>query len=467
MTPFGFGATGRGYGNVTLSKIDTFAKNLRYYFASQFYQILARGYVEYGLVRTIVDVPVEDGFRGGVTLKTDQLSQDEIKKLSRRMKKRRDLSVAMRGLKWARLLGGGAVICKVSDQDPEEPLDLDAIGPNSKVEFWAANRWELTPNVVAPDQVFKENMEDPEFDFWTYYGQKIHKSRVHKCMGLDVPSILKWQLMGWGASVLEPFIRPFNQYLKTSDLTFEVLDEFKLDVFFIDGFKEAMASDEATQLMMKRVQYANGRKNFQEATILSEKDKFEQRQLAFTGLQEVSTTNNIQIATVIRMPLTKVFGISAAGFSTGQEDLENYNMMIEGTIREPAEDLLSWMVDIRSQEMFETHPDDMESEFKSLRVLGGVEEQNVKTGKAAVLDSARNRGDISAKEYREAVNASKLMDINLDTSDAVMSALEDENEAKAFAEQPMGGEGGEGGGTGKSSGATAPKPKEKGEGSAA
>ena len=463
-TPFGLGVTGPGFGRTTLSSIDTFAKNLRYYFASKFYQILARGYVEYGLVRTIVDVPVEDGFRGGVTLKTDQIDQEEIKKLTRFMKKKRDLSVAMRALKWARLFGGGAVIVKIDDQDPEEPLDLDSIGPDSEVEFWAVNMWELTPQTVAQDPLDILNKENPEFDYLMYYGHKVHKSRVRKAIGLDVPSILKGQLMGWGASVLEPFIRPFNQYLKSADLTFEVLDEFKLDVFFIDGFKEAMASDEATQLMMKRVHFANGRKNFQNATVLSEKDKFEQRQLQFTGLADVMTANNIQIASVIRMPLTKVFGISAAGFSTGQEDLENYNMMVEGTVREPAEDLIGWMVDIRSQQLYSTHPDDMEAEFKSLRTLGGVEEQSVKTGKAGILDQARQRGDITVKEYRESANAGKLFDISLDNSDAAMSKVEDEAAATAFAdgggEEGAGGEGGEA--KGKASGPTAPKPKEKG-----
>lgn len=462
QSPFGIG--GPFLGNVALSSVDTFARNLRYYFVSKFYQIIARAYVEYGLVKTIVDVPVDDGFRGGVTIRTDEFDEDDIKKLSRFIKKRRDLAVAQRAVKWARLFGGGAVICKVKDQDPEDPLDLDAIGPDSQVEFWAVNMWELTPNTVAIDPIQQEQKDDPLMDYFMYYGLKIHKSRVHKVMGLDVPSILKWQLMGWGASVLEPFIRPFNQYLKTSDLTFEVLDEFKLDVFFIDGFKEAMASDESLQLMMRRVHYANGRKNFQNATILSEKDKFEQRQLSFTGLEEVMTANNIQIASVIRMPLTKVFGISAAGFSTGQEDLENYNMMVEGTIREPAEDVISWMIDIRAQEMYRTRPDDLEVEFKSLRVLGGVEEQAVKTGKASVIDQFRNKGDMTAKEAREAANASKLFDVSLDISDSAMNQLEEENQAMAELEAPAEDAGGEGGAEakGKSSAPSAPKPKEKG-----
>lgn len=464
QNPFAFS----GYpGNTALSSINTFGKNLRYYFASKFYQLISWGYVEYGLVRTIVDVPVEDGFRGGITFKTDQFDEKDLKKLLRVVKRRRDLSVAMRAIKWARLFGGGAVIAFVADQDPEEPLDLDTIGPNSKVEFRAVNMWELMSSSLAygpggPDgKLPEQDPQESEFDFYMYYGERIHKSRVHRVMGLDVPSILKWQLLGWGASILEPFIRPFNQYLKASDLTFEVLDEFKLDVFFIDGFKEAMASDEAMALMMQRVHYANGRKNFQNATVLSEKDKFEQRQLSFAGLAETSQMNLVQIAAVARMPLTKIFGISAAGFSTGQEDLENYNMLVESTVREPGEDVVAWMIDIRCHEMFGNHPDDSEIEFKTLRALGGVDEQTVKTGKATILDNARNRGDISAKEYREAANAGKLVDISLDTSEAIMAEIEDKQQATEFAqtgEEEIAGAKGAGKGNSK----TAPKPKEEG-----
>ena len=461
LLPFGFPGGPGEFGNTTLSQIDTMAKNLRYYFVSKFYQILARSYVEFGLVRTIVDVPVEDGYRGGVKIKTDLLDEKELKKLIKFMKRKRDLNVAALGQKWGRLFGGGAILVFMDDQDPEEPLEIEKINENSNVEFRAVNLWELSPNGVDLNQDDPSG-QNPKYDWMMYYGEKIHKSRIKKIIGMDVPAILRWQLMGWGASVLEPFIRPFNQYLKASDLTFEVLDEFKLDVFFVDGFKAALQTPEGEALATKRIHYANGRKNFQNATILDKLDDFQQRQLSFTGLGEVQQANLIQIASVIRMPLTKIFGISAAGFSTGQEDLENYNMMVEATIREDAEDIVTWMTEIRSQEMFGVVPDDMELEFKSLRVLGGVEEQQVKTGKAGIIQAAKGAGDITDKEYREAMNAGQLMDIKLDASDKLISELEKQREIMAPEEgdETPGGEGA--GAKGKSSGKTAPKPKEKG-----
>lgn len=460
FTPFGLGANSQ-FGQVTLSQIDTMAKNLRYYFVSKFYQILSRAYVEFGLVRTIVDVPVEDGYRGGVKLKTDLLDEDDLKKLIKFMKRKRDLNVAAVSQKWGRLFGGGAVLVFMDDQDPEEPLEIEKINEKSNVEFRAVNLWELSPNGINLNQADPSGQKH-DYDWFMYYGEKIHKSRVKKVIGMDVPAILRWQLMGWGASVLEPFIRPFNQYLKASDLTFEVLDEFKLDVFFVDGFKQALQTVEGEALATKRIHYANGRKNFQNATILDKLDDFQQRQLSFTGLGEVQQANLIQVASVIRMPLTKIFGISAAGFSTGQEDLENYNMMVEATIREDAEDIVTWMTEIRAQEMYGVVPDDLELEFKSLRVLGGVEEQQVKTGKAAIIQAAKGAGDISDKEYRDAINAGQLMDIKLDSSDRMIKELEKQREAMEPEEgdEEAGGEGA--GKKGKSSGKTAPKPKQKG-----
>lgn len=443
--PFGSPQSSNFHGQAMLSNVDTFQKNLRYYFISNFRQVVSQSYVEYGLIRTIVDVPVDDGYRGGVTFKTDQLDETDLKKMVKFMRAKRDLKIASEGQKWGRLFGGGAILCLVDDQDPEEPLEIEKINKNSNVEFRAVDLWELSPNAMAT-QVGSPGAEGLGYDYFMYYGEKIHKSRLKKIMGLAVPSFDRPRLRGWGASVLETLIRSINQYLKGTDLAFEVLDEFKLDVYMIKGWLSALSTVEGEAIATRRIHYANGRKNFQNATILDSEDEFQQRQLSFAGLGEVMQGIRLQVASDLRMPLTKVFGISAAGFSTGQEDLENYNMMVEGTIREDSEDIVNWMATIRCQELFGNVPDDLEGEFKPLRVLGGVDEQSIKTAKATILDQARTRGDITLKEYREGINASKAMDIQLDTSDAMITELEEVADEKAEAAQDAleGGEEGKG-----------------------
>lgn len=460
-----FGSPGNSNfpGQAMLSNVDTFAKNLRFYFVSNFRQIVSQSYIEYGLVRTIVDVPVEDGYRGGFKFKTDQLDEDNVKKLMKVMKKKRDLKTAARAQKWGRLFGGAAILCLVDDQDPETPLEMDSINENSNVEFRAVDLWELSPNQMNVGQIDPAS-QSLNYDWFIYYGEKIHKSRVKKIMGLEVPSFDRPRLRGWGASVLETLIRSINQYLKGTDLAYEVLDEFKLDVFKISGWLQALATPESETLALKRIQYANGRKNYQHATILDKDDDFVQRQLSFAGLAETMTGVRLQVASDLRMPLTKIFGISAQGFNAGQEDLENYNMMVESTIREDGEELIIWMAEIRSHELFGTVPDDLEGEFKPLRVMSGIDEQTVKTGKATILDSARGRGDISMLEYREAVNSGALMDAKLDNSDQQLSELEasaeEKQQAELDAQAEAGPAGSEKGGKGKTAAKSAPEAKE-------
>ena len=100
----------------------------------------------------------------------------------------------------------------MTDQDPEEPLDLEAIGPDTPLEFRAVDMWELFWD--------KQNTEgyDPEiqtqdFEFYDYYAMKVHKSRVMRLKGLTAPSFIRPRLRGWGFSVVEVLVRSMNQYL--------------------------------------------------------------------------------------------------------------------------------------------------------------------------------------------------------------------------------------------------------------
>lgn len=450
ISPFGFPGYADFPGQQMVSNIDTISLNFRWYFVSNFRQHVSEAYVEYGLVRRAVDVPVDDAYRGGVTIKTDQLEEDEIKKLLIKMDRERDLNVASRTQKWGRLFGGAGTLLLVEDQDPREPLDIAAIKPGTKIEFRAVDLWELFWDMQNSDG-YDPSLQVPEMDLFNYYGEDIHKSRVWRVNAFEIPSFVRPRFRGWGASMLEAIIRPLNQYLKHTDVTFEVLDEFKLDVYKIDGFMQALSTPEGEEMMMRRVRHANARKNFQQATVLDAKDDFQQRQLTFSGLGEVMQGIRIQLAAEMGMPLTKLFGLSATGFNAGEEDLENYNMMVEGTVRDDAKYLVLKMVELRCQQLFGFVPDDLTVEFKPLRVLGAVDEQTIKTQKATILDNARARNDISIKEYREAVNAGNLLDIKLDTSDELIAELESMQTAsldEGTMDTPQGGENEEGGTSG-------------------
>src|SRR5262249_29576819 len=125
-----------------VSQLEPLFNNLRWYFATNWRQQLSEAYCELGLIQTIVDVPVDDGLRGGVTVQSKQLSPEQLRQLMNIVDRQNDLLTQAQALKWNRLFGGAGIII-MTEQDPVTPLDIATIPMGSKLEFHAVDMWEL------------------------------------------------------------------------------------------------------------------------------------------------------------------------------------------------------------------------------------------------------------------------------------------------------------------------------------
>ena len=416
INPFSFSGT------QPVSQSDTAFDNLRWYLVSNFRQLLSELYVEIGLVQTIVNVPVDDGLRGGMMFKSKQLDEEQIKTLQLAMEKDDDLATAGWAAKWSRLFGGGGILILVDDQDPEEPLDLNSIGPDTKVIFRAVDMWELywdKQNVEGYDA----EIQQEDFEFYNYYSKVVHKSRVMKLKGMEAPSFIRPRLRGWGVSCCESLIRSMNQYLKATDLGFEVLDEFKLDIYKIKNLVNTLVSPSGTQKIKERIQMANYQKNYQNAIVMDSEDDFDHKQLSFAGLSEAMEGIRMQVAADMRMPILKLFGtsVSSGMGTTAQDEMENYNSMVDGEVRCKLKFHILKIAEIKCQQLFGMIPDDLEGEFKPLRELTAMDQETVKTQKFTRLLQAKQANELTTLEFRDAANKGNLFDVQLDTTEDGLS----------------------------------------------
>lgn len=419
--PFGGqGGFPGGFSGQQVEDSTTIFENLRWYLVSNFRQMLSQAFAEIGLVQTIVCVPVDDGLRGGVLIKSKQLDEDQIKKLQSQMKRKGDFTTAGWAAKWERLYGGAGIIVMVDDQDPEEPFKIASVNKNTELGFRDCDMWELFQD---KQNVEGFSIEEEESEYFDYYNEPVHKSRVMKLEGLKAPSFIRPRLRGWGMSVVEALVRSMNQYLKATDLGFEVLDEFKLDIYKIKNMVNTLLSPNGTAKLKERIQLANWQKNYQNAVVMDSEDDFDHKQLSFAGLAEAMEGIRMQVAADMRMPILKLFGQSVtAGLGTSApEEMENYNSMIESEVRGKLEYHILRMAEIRSQQLFGMVPDDLELEFKPLRELGAVDQETVKTQKYARVSAAKAAGEITTIEYRDICNKGNLFDIQLDTTDAALN----------------------------------------------
>jgi phage-related protein (TIGR01555 family) len=413
-----FGGQGNPFGGPAVESADTGFDNLRWYMVSNMRQLLSQLFVEIGLVQTIVCVPVDDGLRGGVLIKSKQLDEDQIKELQISMARDGDLEVAGWAAKWDRLYGGAGILVLVDDQDPEEPLDIKAIGKDTKLSFRDVDMWELFFDMQNTEG-YDSSVQSEEYTHYNYYSENLHRSRVMKLKGFKAPSFVRPRLRGWGVSVVEALVRSMNQYLKATDLGFEVLDEFKLDVYKIKNLISTLLSPTGTNDIKKRIQMANWQKNYQNAIVMDSEDDFDHKQLSFAGLAEAMEGIRMQVAADMRMPILKLFGQSVtAGLGTSApEEMENYNAMIESEIRGKLQFHILKMLELKCQQMFGMIPEDLEIEFKPLRELGPVDQETVKTAKFTRLLQAEAAGKITTLEFRDACNKGNIFDVQLDTAE--------------------------------------------------
>lgn len=428
---------GTAFGSTQVSQVDTFFKNNRWYLVSNIRQVLSELYVEHGIVSTLVDLPVDDGFRGGIEVTSDEMDQEDCEDLNYRLERDNVLRDFTQAMKWARLFGGGALII-INDEKPETPFDVRRVQQGDEIKFKPVDMWEL----YYGQSKMKEGVLDPGFlvkhpDYYNYYGFKIHHSRVLRFDGMEAPSLIRPKLRGWGVSVLERVVRSYNQYLKSVNLSFEVLDEFKVDYFKIKGFNNTLATRDGTDKALKRAQLVNMQKNYQHAVTMDVDDDFGTKQLNFSGIAEIMREIRMQIAADLRMPLTKLFGMSAAGFNSGEDDIENYNAMIETEIRSKARPELLKVIEICCAMWYGTIPEVIKINFAPLRVLSAEQEEAIKDLKLNRVMTALHAGVMTPLEAKQAINKEMLLPVSVQENDELMPTDEKEPREEDINEQDL------------------------------
>ena len=423
-----FGGNESAFGG-PVNSINTLWQNNRWYLISNIRNLLAESYVEQGIIHTICKVPVDDAFRGGIDIHTKELDPGDIEELMMWMEECNDLGIIAQTCIWNRLFGGAGTVLNV-DQDPEKELDLKKI---TRFEMYAADLWELFWNKqntdecdLALDTGYKLN----EVEYYQFYGHKLHKSKVLKQKGLEAPSLVRPRMRGWGTSVVEILLNSLNQYIKSKKLLFEILDEFKVDHYKIKNLASSLLQPQGEMNIRKRIGMVNRQKNYMNAVTMDSEDDWMQKQLQFAGLHEAGQEIRMQVASDMRMPMSKIFGISSQGFSSGQDDIENYNGMIESEIRQKTKFEIMKVVKIRCQLKFGFVPKDLKINFKPLRILSAEQEENVKTQQFTRALSMRTAGELTSKELREVVNKGQLLPIQVETDDSLLNQLKKEQKEK-------------------------------------
>jgi phage-related protein (TIGR01555 family) len=394
-----------------LSQTDTLRRNNRYYYIFNDRLLLNTLYIEHGLIQTLIDQPVDDAFRGGLEIKSKQLDDEDIKELNQYLEVNEIYRKIMQAIKWGRLFGGSGLVIMTS-QPSDKEFNINKLNKFSPLDFYPADLWELNLQYYLENPSQEITEENP----YMFYGKPLNKSRVLKFKGKEAPSMIRRRFRGWGMSEIERFIRSFNQYLKNQDVIFELLDEAKVDVYKLENFNSSLLSN-ADQAIQTRIELSNMLKNYLHSLVMDKNDEYDQKQVTFQGLGKMLQEIRMGIASDLKIPITKLFGVSSTGFNSGEDDIENYNAMIDSEIRSKVKGLIIQVLKICIKKIFDIVVDDLNIEWKPLRILNAEQEENVKNAKTNRLLSLMSTGLIDISTAKQIINKDNLVSIDIKIND--------------------------------------------------
>lgn len=400
------------------------ANNIKFDLLTLQYQLVTFLYKTYGILAKVVDVPVDDAYRyGGFEIQAETIDDNELKELDNALKINRDIENLKQGRKWARLFGGGALICLDGSDDLTKPLNMAAL-KDKPVEFVPIDRWQLNyseSNINVPNGKWYLTTSYGQLN--DYNGQEIHPSRIKLLRGKPAPFMIAQMVNYWGLSVYEQIFQDMNQLFKSRDVLFELLDEAKTDILKLESLQTALTNKGSMNALQRMVDFIARNKNYKSQITLSTKDDYDQKTMSFSGFEGILKEIRIMMAGSANMPVNKLWGEGVTGFGSGEDSLENYNSLIESEIRAADLDTILWILKIRCYQLFGRDVEDIVIDWKELRVLSSIDEQNINDHKFANIMQLFDRQLLTPQETMEILKKQGLL---LHDTKAIRGELEEQ-----------------------------------------
>jgi phage-related protein (TIGR01555 family) len=330
---------------------------------------LEAAYQSNWIARRIVDKPNEDALREWRKFSGKQSKQIESEE--------RRLGVQQAYLDtccWADLYGGAALLM-VTKQDLSEPLDLDKIKKGGLKNLVVLDRWDIQPIEFNLTDPLKPNWMMPEFYMMVNGTQKIHYSHIVRRTGARLPRRMRMFEQGWGDSRLRRCMSDLRDVVATKGGIASLVLEANVDTISVKGLQSALASAQSEQITNRYRMFGMLKSIINLGLLDQDNETYDRKSIAFSGLSQIMEQFMVWTAGAAEMPVTELWGQSAAGLSsTGEGDLKTYHGTIKGKQDGQMRLDLEALDQVLIRSALGTYPEGIEFEWNPLSLPSGNEQ---------------------------------------------------------------------------------------------
>lgn len=189
----------------------------------------------------------------------------------------------------------------------------------------------IEPFMVSPGRYNSVNPMASDYfkpDVWYVQGIPVHSSRLLYFAENNLPSLLKPAYNFFGLSLAQKVLDAVSHYTACREAAARLLQKYALTVFKTD--MSQILSGGMDDTINRRIAYfVQNRDNDGCATIDKESEDLVVMTTSLAGVTDLVRQAQEYVAAMFNEPVTKMWGLSPAGFSTGDSDLRNHYDNIE------------------------------------------------------------------------------------------------------------------------------------------
>lgn len=372
-------------------------------------------YVFNWLAARIINTIPEDALREWIDFKSP--NQDFIKAMNEAIEEFQLRDKLQETSINARLYGGALIIIGADDgQEITEPLNEDGI---KEIKYLTIlDRFQVTVDKVFNDP-FKANFGEPAIyslqPFNTLSGQgidpqvstqdmKIHSSRTVRIDGEFLPSLLKAQNQGWGASTLLAIQKDLQHYGTSIQSVAVLLQDFITKVLKVENLAELLQNPDSSALE-SRLKFAISNQSTLGLTLIGANEEMTKIQHPVTGLKDLIEIMIQNVSASANMPRTRLFGQQLGKLSGATETTVEYDDTVKGyqvnRIRTPLDRLLTLISKDKSRFKNQEQEEDWQWNFNPLRQATNKEKAEINKNQAIADSAYIDRSVLSPDEVAE------------------------------------------------------------------
>ena len=217
--------------------------------------------------------------------------------------------------KWARLYGTSFVIMDIADgRNVDKPINWKKLKPGCIRSFNVVDRTRVT--VIG---VIDQEPLSPTFGMPTHYQfvnspVRIHKDRIVRFEGTELPVYERQRNLWYSDSVLIPLMNQIDNFHTTSSAAAQMVQEANTDIITVEGLSQILQSDQGTAAMLDRFSSWKDIKSVFGVSILDSTEQYESKSIQLSGVKDLIWEYLRMVSASVGIPATRFLSASPDGY---------------------------------------------------------------------------------------------------------------------------------------------------------